>query len=48
MQCERNAIQSLREKGMEGGGEWYRFMREERMLDSEDVKVLKVNGECVT
>ena len=27
VQCEMNAIQALREKGMEGGREWHRFMR---------------------
>ena len=37
MKCERSAIQSLREKGLEGGREWYRFMRGEQMSDGEKV-----------
>ena len=48
VKCERSTIQSLKEKGLEGGREWYRFMRGESMIESEDVKVLKVNDECVT
>ena len=48
VQCERNAIQALREKGMEGGRDWYRFMRGEGMSDCENVESLKVNGECIT
>ena len=45
---ERSVIQSLREKGMEGGREWYRFLRGEGMPDSENVESLKVNGAVVT
>ena len=48
MKCERSAIQSLREKGLEGGREWYRFMRGEQMSDGEKLESLKVNGVCVT
>ena len=48
MQCERNAIQTLRKKGLEGGRDWYRFMRGESMSDCQNVKSLKVNGECIT
>ena len=48
VRCERNVIQSLREKGVEGGREWYRFLRGERMPDSENVESLKVNGALVT
>ena len=48
VKCERSTIQCLREKGMEGGREWYRFMRGESMTENGDVKVLKVNGECIT
>ena len=33
---------------MEGGHEWYRFMRGKRISDSENVKSLKMNGECIT
>ena len=46
--CERSMIQSLREKWLEGGREWYRFLRGEKMPDSENVESLKVNGELVT
>ena len=48
VKCERSTIQSLKEKGLEGGREWYRFMRGESMTESEDVKTLIVNGVCVT
>ena len=48
VKCERGVIQSLREKGVEGGREWYRFLRGEQMSDREDVESLKVNGVCVT
>ena len=37
-----------REKGLEGGREWYRFMRGEQMAERENVESLKVNGECIT
>ena len=33
---------------MEGGRDWYRFMREESMSDCENVESWKVNGECIT
>ena len=33
---------------MEGGREWYRFLRGENASDSENVESLKVNGEIVT
>ena len=45
---ERNVIQSLREKGVEGGREWHRFLRGEGMPDSENVESLRVNGALVT
>ncbi|XP_050718462.1 uncharacterized protein LOC126999703 [Eriocheir sinensis] len=48
VQCERSVIQTLREKGLDGGREWYRFLRDERMSDSENVESLKVNGEKIT
>ena len=48
VRCESSVIQSLREKGMEGGREWYRFLRGEGMPDSENVESLKVNGAVVT
>ena len=48
VKCEKSAIQALREKGLEGGHEWYRFLRGEVMTDSENVKNLRVNGECVS
>ena len=48
VECERNVIQTLREKGLEGGHEWYRFLRGERMSGSENVESLKVNGEKIT
>lgn len=35
--CERNGIQSLREKNMEGGLEFYRFLRRGDMPDHENV-----------
>ena len=33
---------------MEGGHDWYRFMRGEGMSDSEHVESLKVNGACIS
>ena len=45
---ERNVIQSLREKGVEGGREWHRFLRGEGMPDSENAESLRVNGAPVT
>ena len=48
VKCERNTIQSLKEKGLQGGREWYRFMRGESVTENEDVKALKVNDEYVT
>ena len=45
---ERNVIQSLREKGVEGGREWHRFVRGEWMLDSENAESLRGNGALVT
>ena len=48
VKCERDVIEALREKGQEGGREWYRFMRGEGMLDRENIESLKVNGECIT
>ena len=41
---ERNVIHSLREKGVEGGREWHRFLRGEGMPDSENEESLRVNG----
>ena len=38
VKCERSVIQALREKGYEGGGEWYRFLRGEEMPDRENVE----------
>ena len=48
VKCDRNVIESLREKGMEGGREWYKFLRGENVSDSVGVESLKVNGEVVT
>ena len=48
VRSERNVIQSLREKGVEGGREWYRFLRGEGMSVSENVESLRVNGAVVT
>ena len=48
VKCERSTIQSLKEKGLQGGREWYRFMRGESINENEDVQTLKVNEECVT
>ena len=48
VKCERSTIQSLKEKGLEGGREWYIFLRGERMNETKDVKGLRVNGEWVT
>ncbi|MPC63693.1 hypothetical protein E2C01_057795 [Portunus trituberculatus] len=48
VRCERKVIQSLREKGVEGRREWYRFLRGEGMPDSENVESLRVNGALVT
>ena len=44
VKCERKVIESLREKGMEGGREWYKFMRGENMSGNVGVESLKVNG----
>lgn len=44
----KSAIQSLKEKGMEGGCEWYRFLGGEEMQDHENVESLTVNGEYMT
>ena len=41
-------VYGLREKGMEGGCEWYKFLRGENMSSSAGVESLKVNGEVVT
>ena len=41
-------IQSLREKGVAGSCEWYRFLRSEGIPDTENVESLKVNGAVVT
>ena len=46
--CDRSVIQSLKERGLKGGREWYRFMRGERTSGNEHVESLKVNGVCVT
>ena len=40
---ERNVIQSLRKKGVEGGREWFTSLRGEGMSDSENVESLGVN-----
>ena len=48
VECERSVIRCLREKGLEGGREWYRFLRGEGMPDRESVEGLRVNGEYVT
>ena len=45
---ERNVIQSLRKKGVEGGREWFTFLRGEGMSDSENVESLGVNLALVT
>ena len=45
--CERNVIQSLREKGMVGGREWQNFLRGESKSNNE-CESLKVNGEVIT
>ena len=41
-------IQTLREKGIEGGREWYKFLRGENMSEGENVESLKMNGEVIT
>ncbi|MPC57923.1 hypothetical protein E2C01_051915 [Portunus trituberculatus] len=46
--CERKVVQSLREKCVEGGREWYRFLRGEGLPDSENEESLRVNGALVT
>ena len=48
VRSERSVIQSVREKGVQGGREWYRFLRGEGMSDSENVESLRVNGALVT
>ncbi|XP_063857805.1 uncharacterized protein LOC135099405 isoform X1 [Scylla paramamosain] len=48
VESERSVIQSLREKGMEGGREWYKFMRGENMSGSVGVERLKVEGVVIT
>lgn len=48
VKCKRNAVQFLKEKGMEGGRELYRFLRREEMPDHENVEHVRVNGEYVT
>ena len=45
---ERNVIQSLRKKGVEGGREWFTSLRGEGMSDSENVESLGVNLALVT
>ena len=40
-------IESLREKGIEGGCEWYKFMRGENMSGNVGVESLKVNVEVI-
>lgn len=34
-----SVIQSLRERGAEGGGEWHRIMRGKEMSNNENVKL---------
>ena len=48
MKCERSVIESLREKEMEGGCEWYKFTRGENMSGNVGVESLKVNGQVIT
>lgn len=48
VECERNVIQTLRGKGLEGGCEWDRFQRGERMSDNDNLESLKVNDELIT
>ena len=48
VKCEKSTIQSLKEKGLQGGREWYRFMRGENITESEGVKDLKVNDRYVS
>ena len=43
VKCKRSVIESLREKGMEGGHEWYKFMRGENMLGNVGVESMEVN-----
>ena len=43
VKCEKSTIQSLKVKGLQGGREWYRFMRVENITESEGGKDLKVN-----
>lgn len=47
VKCERSVIQTLNEKRHEGGREWYRFLKDERMSDSETEGSLKMNGELI-
>ena len=47
MKCERSVIESLREKEMEGGCEWYKFTRGENMSGNVGVESLKVNVEVI-
>ena len=46
--CEKSVIEKLREKGLEGGREWYRFLRGESVNETEQVECLSVNNELVT
>lgn len=46
-ECERSMIHTLREKGLEGGHEWYSFLRRNRMRNSENAECLKVNDEII-
>ncbi|MPC58796.1 hypothetical protein E2C01_052805 [Portunus trituberculatus] len=48
VRCERKVIQSLREKGVEGGREWYRFLRGKGMHDNENVESLRMIRALVT
>ena len=37
VECEKSVIKSLRDKGVEDGNEWYRFLRGEQMSENENV-----------
>ena len=48
MEHEKNVITSLRQKGMQGGKEWYRFLRNEKVSEDETIHKILVNGVEIT
>ena len=44
---ERGAIKALKKKGLKGGREWYRFLRNESVSGTDKVECLKVNGRII-